>query len=63
MASVFLQEKYHRDMSEIESEMKALDFLKSTGCRAVIFDMDGVLADITTKVRWCFTTTASKVPR
>ncbi len=32
-------------MSEIESEMKALDFLKSTGCRAVIFDMDGVLAD------------------
>ena len=32
-------------MSEIESQIQALDFLRNTDCRAVVFDMDGVLAD------------------
>ena len=32
-------------MSEKEIRMQALAFLKNTDCRAVVFDMDGVLAD------------------
>ena len=32
-------------MSEKEIRMQALDFLRSIDCRAVVFDMDGVLAD------------------
>ena len=32
-------------MSELESQIQALDFLRNTDCRAVVFDMDGVLAD------------------